>query len=109
MKELGERKIRWVLGGIGLGSYALLLDLEILNESDDLDLADVMGDALPLLLTVASAVGVALLVHRVHKQHEEKLSLVRDLETVRAEGEEWQNKTQAHLEGIRVEMEKQFE
>ena len=109
MKELGERKIRWILGGIGLGSYALLLGLEILTESDDLDLVDVMGDALALLLTIASAVGVALLVQRVHKQHEEKLSLIRDLETARAEGEDWRNKAQSHLEGIRMEMEKQFE
>ena len=104
-----ERKIRWALGAIGVGAYVLLLSLEIITESDDLDLADVLVDALALLLTIASAVGVALLVQRMHKQHEERLSLMRDLETARLEGEGWRNRMHSHMDGIRVEMEKQFE
>lgn len=109
MTEQRERKIRWVLGGIGVGAYAVLLSLEIITESDDLDLADVFVDALALLLTIASAVGVALLVQRMHKQHEEKLSLIRDLETAKFEGEGWRSKMHSHMEGIRLEMEKQFQ
>ena len=109
MTDPEERKIRWLLGAVGFGSYALLLALEILTETDELDLADVLVDALSLALIIASAVGVALLVQRVQRQHEEKLSLMRDLETARAEGEGWRNKMQTHLDGIRIEMEKQFE
>ena len=109
MTDERERKTRWILGSIGVGAYVLLLSLEIITESDDLDLADILVDALALLLTIASAVGVALLVQRMHKQHEEKLSLIRDLETARLEGESWRTKMHTHVEGIRIEMEKQFD
>ena len=83
MPRLSEARFRWLLAGIGLGSYTLLLGLEIATEQDDLDLADILVDALALLLTIASAVGVALLVQRMHSQHEEKLNLIRDLEIAR--------------------------
>lgn len=109
VNDPGEKKTRWILGGIGVGSYVLLLGLELLTETDDISLADILADALALFLTIASAVGVALLAQRMHRQHEEKLSLIRDLEIARAEGEDWRKKMQAHLEGIRIEMEKQFE
>jgi len=104
-----ERQIRWALGGIGLGAFALLLTLEILTETDEIDITDVLVDALTLFLTVASAVGIALLAQRMQRQHEEKLSLIRDLETARREGEGWRHKMHSHVEGIRIEMERQFE
>lgn len=109
MARLSEGQIRWVLGAVGAGSFALLLSLEIATESDELSLADVLVDALALLLTIASAVGVALLLQRVQAQHEEKLNLIRDLKVARAEGEAWRAKVQTNLEGIRLELENQFE
>jgi DNA-binding CsgD family transcriptional regulator len=104
-----ERQIRWSLAAIGLGAFAMLLTLEIVTETDELDLTDVLVDALSLFLTVASAVGIALLAQRMQRQHEEKLSLIRDLETARREGEGWRDKMHSHVEGIRIEMERQFE
>jgi DNA-binding CsgD family transcriptional regulator len=109
MATLGERQIRWLLAGIGLGCFALLMTLEIVTEEDELEFFDVLVDALAILLTIGAAVGVALLAQRMHSQHEEKLALIRDLETARAEGEAWRDKVRSHLAGIRVEMEKQFE
>lgn len=109
MATLGERQIRWLLAGLGLGCFALLLTLEIVTEEDELSLLDILVDALTILLTIGAAVGVALLAQRLHVQHEEKLALIRDLEIARAEGEDWRNKVQSHLAGIRIEMEKQFE
>ena len=108
MKDFGETKIRWILGLMGGGCYAGLLGLDLATESDDISLAAFSVDALTLLLTIASAVGVALLVQRMHRQHEEKLSLMRDLDIARIEGEEWRAKTHSHLNGIRIEMDKQF-
>ncbi len=109
MAALGERQIRWLLAGLGLGCFALLLTLEIVTEEDELELVDILVDALTILLTIGAAVGVALLAQRMRAQHEEKLALIRDLELARAEGENWRNKVQSHLAGIRIEMEKQFE
>ena len=109
MTSWSEGKVRWLLGGLGVGCYALILGLEIVTEQDEIDLADLLVDALVLLLTIGAAVGVALLVQRLQVQHEEKMTLIRDLETARKEGEEWRAKVQSHLAGIRIEMEKQFE
>lgn len=109
MIDRKERQIRWILGGIGLGAFALLMTLEIVTETDDLEFTDVLVDAFTLFLTIASAVGIALLAQRMQKQHEEKLTLIQDLETARQEGEGWRTKMNTHMEGIRVEMERQFE
>ncbi len=108
MTHLSERQIRWTLGGVGAGSFALLLALEILTESDELELIDVIFDAITLLLTIGAAVGVALLVQRMQTQHEEKIALIRDLDIARAEGRDWRNKVQAHLNGLRAEITRQF-
>ena len=109
MTNPSERTIRWILGGVGLGCFALLMTLEVLTESDEIEPIDIFVDALTMLLTIGSAVGVALLVQRMQSQHEEKMGLIRDLETARAEGEAWRAKVQSHLAGIRIEMERQFE
>jgi DNA-binding CsgD family transcriptional regulator len=109
MKALTERQIRWILACVGLGCFVLLLTLEIVTEEDDIELLDLLVDALTILLTIGSAVGVALLVQRMHVQHEEKMALIRDLDIARAEGDSWRAKVQSHLAGIRIEMEKQFD
>ena len=106
---LGEKQIRWALAGVGLGFYVLILSLEIVTEQDDIEFFDVLVDAVALLLTIGSAVGVALLVQRMHVQHEEKMTLIRDLEVARLEGDDWRSKVQSHMAGIRIEMQKQFE
>ena len=108
MAHLSERQIRWILGTIGAGSFALLLSLEILTESDDLHFFDILFDAVTLLLTIGAAVGVALLVQRMQTQHEEKIALIRDLDIARAEGRGWRHKVQAHLNGLRAEVTNQF-
>ena len=107
--KLKEWQIRMMLGGIGVVSFGLLLGLEILTETDGVDLADILVDGLALLLMVSTTVGVALLVHRMQSQHEEKLDLIRSLDIARAEGTEWRKKAETHLHGLRTEMDAQFE
>jgi DNA-binding CsgD family transcriptional regulator len=104
-----ERRIRWLLGGLGLLSFALLLALEIVTEGDELSPLDLLVDAIGILLTVAAAVGVALLAQRIHVQHEEKMTLIRDLEIARAEGDGWRAKVRSHLAGLKAGMDKQFQ
>lgn len=106
---LNEKQVRWMLGGIGLGCFVLLLSLEILTESDEVSIADIAVDALALLLTIGAAVGVALLAQRVQVQHEEKLTLIRDLEAARVQGDHWRTKVESHMAGIRAEIDTQFD
>jgi DNA-binding CsgD family transcriptional regulator len=109
MVDAGERRIRWLLAGVGAGCFALLLVLEIVTEGDELELSDLLVDALGILLSIGAAVGVALLAQRMHSQHEEKIALIRDLEIARAEGNGWRSKVRAHLAGLKAGMDRQFE
>lgn len=108
MGRLDERQIRGILAGVGLGSFALLLTLEIVTEEDDITLLDLLVDGLGILLTISAAVGVALLAQRMQVQHEERMALVRDLEIAREEGQRWRAKVQSSLNSIKAEMENQF-
>lgn len=108
MAALSERQTRFILGGVGAGSFALLLGLEIVSENGDIAFLELLQEAVTLLLTIAAAVGVALLVQRLQVQHEESMSLMRQLEVARNEGETWRSKVHSALAGIKAEVEKQF-
>lgn len=109
MRKLSERQLRWTLGGGGIGCFTLLLAFEVATEGAELTVLDLLCDAVSLLLTIGAAVGVALLLQRVHAQHEEQVALVRDLEVARTEGEGWRAKVQSHLAGLKGAMDKQFQ
>lgn len=109
MRSLSEQQNRWILAGLGVGSYVLLLTLEFVTEDEDIEVLDFLVDALAMLLTISAAVGVALLAQRMQSQHEERVRLINDLEIARIEGKAWRSKVQASLNGIKAEMEKQFE
>ncbi|MEZ5932017.1 MAG: helix-turn-helix transcriptional regulator [Alphaproteobacteria bacterium] len=108
-KTLSEWQMRLMLGGIGLVSFSLLMLLEVATETDEIELTDILVDGLGLLLMVSTTVGLAMLFNRMQTQHEEKLDLIRSLDIARAEGTEWRKKAHAHLEGLRNEMDNQFE
>jgi DNA-binding CsgD family transcriptional regulator len=109
MARLSERQLRWRFGGGGVGCFVLLLAFEIVTEGPELTLLDLACDAVNMLLTIGAAVGVALLIQRVHTQHEEQVALVRDLEVARAEGKGWRSKVQSHLAGLKGAMDSQFQ
>ena len=108
MAHLSERQIRGILAGVGVGSFVLLMTLDVLTELDEIRPFELLVDALTVLLTISAAVGVALLALRMQAQHEEKMTLIRDLEIARKEGQHWRSKVQSKLNGIKVEMEAQF-
>lgn len=109
MNRLSERSFRGLLGGVGLGCFLLLLTLDYMTENDEITFIDWLVDAVTLFLTIGASVGIALLVQRMHTQHEEHLALIQDLEIARAEGQGWRTKVQAHLAGLKGAMDKQFE
>jgi DNA-binding NarL/FixJ family response regulator len=104
-----ERKVRWFLGSMGVGCFALLMTLEVVSQADEISLVDLLTDAASLLLTIGSAVGVVLLVQRIQAHHEEKTALIRDLRIARAEGNAWRTKVRSHLAGLKAGIDKQFE
>jgi DNA-binding CsgD family transcriptional regulator len=108
MTKLSERQLRWLLAGVGVGCFALLMALETVTQTEEITPLELFGDAMSLLLTIGAAVGVALLLQRIHAQHEEQMALTRDLAIARAEGDAWRSKVQSHLAGLKGEMDKQF-
>ena len=104
-----ESRIRWTLALGGLAAFLLMLGVEVVTEDERIRLWDLLGDALQMALLVATAVACALLAVRMQSQHEEKLSLIRDLEMARAEGESWRREARSLVAGLGVAIEKQFE
>jgi DNA-binding CsgD family transcriptional regulator len=98
-----------LLAGVGVGCFALLTAFGIVSEGGDFTLLDFIDDTLTALLTIGSAVGVALLFQRMQAQHEEQLALLRDLDIARAEGEGWRSQVQSHLAGLKDAMDQQFQ
>lgn len=109
MRTLTERGLRALLGGVGFGCFLLLLTLDYMTENDEITFIDWLVDAVTLFLTIGASVSIALLVQRMHAQHEEHLALIQDLEIARAEGQGWRSKVQSHLAGLKGEMDKQFQ
>ena len=108
MKNMTERQVRWLLGGLGFACFLLLITLEIVTEEDDVSIIDIAVDAIAIFLTIGAATGVALLAQRMQVQHEEKMDLLRDLDIARTEGSQWRGKVQTHLAGLKEGMDVQF-
>jgi DNA-binding CsgD family transcriptional regulator len=99
----------WVFAGLGLICFALLLTLEIVTEEDELSLFDIAGDAISLLLTIGAVVGVVFLVTRMQAQHTEKMAILRDLATARAEEKKPANGVRSRLAKLEGRMDIQFQ
>ncbi len=107
MDELGGKwGIFWAslasVGGIGL-----LIGLEILEEPN-LPLSAILLEMIEPTLIVLTAVGVVFLVLRFRRQHEEQMSLIRDLDVARAEGAQWRADMRELLRGLGDAIDGQF-
>lgn len=102
----GTNRLRWAL--VGAGAFVLLMGVEVWTEDDELDIPDLLGDALSTALIVASATGVSMLTGQFERDREEKQTLLRDLEVARAEGEVWRHQAQSYVSGLGEEIEKEF-
>ena len=109
MLESRESRTRLVLASIGLAAFVLMLGVEVATEEGPVPTLDLLGDALQTALLVATAVACALLATRMQSQHEEKMNLLRDLESARAEGEAWRREAQLHVAGLGTAIDRQFD
>jgi DNA-binding CsgD family transcriptional regulator len=109
MLDARESRIRLALACVGLACFALMLGVEVVTEDEPIRLADLLGDALQMALLVATAVACALLAIRMQSHHEEKMNLIRELESARVEGEAWRREANLHVAGLGAAIDRQFE
>ena len=107
MSEWIDRRSRFWAGLAVVAGLALILGLELAEEPNmaPLQLLFEVLKTIPLVLT---SVGVVLLFLASRRQREETLTLVRDLEVARAQGQRWRSDARSYLNGLGEAIEAQF-
>ncbi|MGH8610795.1 MAG: hypothetical protein ACREYF_01795, partial [Gammaproteobacteria bacterium] len=77
---IGERRTRWLLGGAGIGAFAVLKTLEVVTDEDEVTFAKVLLEILEFALTSVAVGAIVLLFQRFQRNQDERLELMRDLE-----------------------------
>lgn len=107
MTELIDRATRlWAGAAIVIG-VAALLGLEYLEEPGmrALDVLLALVDIVPIVLV---SVGVVLLIKITARQREQTLTVVRDLEVSRLQGQQWRTEARTLLNGLGDAIDEQF-
>ncbi len=101
-----RRTAIWALLSV-LAGITLFIGLELREEPQmsALDLALQLVETVPLVLT---SVGIVLLFLATRRQREEQLTLLRDLEVARAQGQRWRSEARAILNGLGEAIQAQF-
>jgi DNA-binding CsgD family transcriptional regulator len=92
-----------IVSGIGL-----LIGLEIWEEPD-MTLGEILFELIEPTLIVMTAAGVVYLLDRTRRQHQEQMTLIRDLEVARAEGAQWRTDMRELLKGLGAAIDAQFD
>ena len=108
MSDLGGRWNTWWAVAAMAGGVTLLMTLEIIEEPH-LTLPQILMEMIEPLLLVVTGAGVAYLMLRTRLQHEEQLSLIRDLEVARTEGAAWRSDMRELLKGLGDAIDAQFD
>ncbi len=102
----GRWRTSWAIAAIVAG-VTLLMALEIIEEPD-LTRPQILMELIEPLLLVLTGAGVVYLLLRSRLQHEEQLSLIRDLEVARTEGAQWRADMRELLKGLGDAIDAQF-
>lgn len=107
MNELIDRQSQvWATLAVVAG-VALFVGLELL-ETPDMSMFDLTLELLSTVPVVMTSVGVALLFRVAHRQREEQLTLIHDLEIARVQGQRWRAESRALLNGLGEAIDAQF-
>lgn len=107
MTELIDRRTRlWAGAAIIIGVTALLA-LEYAEEPGmrGIDILLALVDIIPIVLV---SVGVVLLIKITAQQREQTLTVVRDLEVARLQGQQWRSEARTLLNGLGDAIDEQF-
>ena len=97
---------RWAAAAVAAG-VAIFFALE-LREEPDMSPLDMVLQLVEVLPVVLMSVGLALLFRIVSQQRDEQLTLLRDLEVARLQGQRWRAESRALLNGLGDAIETQF-
>jgi DNA-binding CsgD family transcriptional regulator len=107
MSDWIDRRTRiWAAIAIVCG-VAFFLALEI-GEEPNMTVLDVAVEFIKILPVVLMSVGVVLLFRVTTKQREEQLTLMRDLEVARLQGQRWRAESRTLLNGLGEAIDTQF-
>ena len=108
MAEASSRwGVFWAIVAIVVG-IGTLMGLEIW-EDPNMTLGEILLELVEPSMIVLTAAGVIYLLQRTNRQHEEQLSLLRDLEVARAEGAQWRSDMREVLKGLGSAIDAQFD
>ena len=97
----------WAVAAVVAG-VGLLMTLEIIEEPE-MTLGEILFELIEPTLIVMTAAGVVYLLGRVRRQHQEQLTLMRDLEVARTEGAQWRTDMRELLKGLSAAIDAQFD
>lgn len=107
MNELIDRRtVIWAVLASLVG-IALFLGLE-LREEPDLSLGELAMELIEIIPVVLSTVGVVLLLQFARRSRQDQLTLLRDLELARVQGQRWRSESRSIIEGLGKAIEEQF-
>ena len=104
-----ERNLHWVFGAIGVCAFVGLLTLEAMNDENGISYLGLLLEAIELLLMIAAACGITLMFGRMHVNHQEKVALIRDLQTAQLEGADLRRQVRSQIDGLGAAIEQQFQ
>jgi DNA-binding CsgD family transcriptional regulator len=107
MHEIIDRRVRLWAALAVVGGVAFFLALEIRDEPQ-LKALDLFVEFIKILPIVLMCVGLALLFRITVRQREDQLTLLRDLEVARLQGQRWRAESRSLLNGLGDAIDAQF-
>jgi DNA-binding CsgD family transcriptional regulator len=107
MSDLIDRRTGIVAAVTTVLGVVFFLALEI-GEEPEMSALDVFVEFIKVLPIVLMSVGVVLLFRVTARQREEQLTLMRDLEVARLQGQRWRSESRSLLNGLGEAIDAQF-
>ena len=108
MKTLSTKWAPLWAGVAVIAGFAVLVIAEIIDDPSK-TFTDILLEMIQPAVIVIISVTVVRLFSRMERQHEEQLSLLRDLEVARSEGAQWRTDMREVLKGLGSAIDGQFE
>lgn len=98
-----------ILIAAGVIAAALIFTgFEVFSEDERVSVFEFLLDTIEKALIIIGAGGVFVLLKNSRQQEKERLSLYKELEIARLEGDSWRRNAQSFMNGVGAEIEKQF-